>query len=111
MASGAARPAIAVFNENGILLRAIEQVFAAEGFPVIVAPASAFDGPYALLDFCREHQARVLIFDISQPYEGSWRAFQAVHGAAKDEGFGMIVTCIDRWGLVGRPVPEDVVEI
>ena len=111
MMSMPALPTIVVINDNGMLINAIRDVFTQEGFSVVAAPASAFDGPYALIEYCQAHDAPIVVFDIGQPYEGHWQAFKAVHEAAREAGMHLIVTSIDRWGLAGRDVPEDVIDV
>lgn len=67
---------VAVFNTSPDTVDLLRLVLEQAGFTVV----SAFtfdlrDGEIDLEAFCRQHQPRVVVYDIALPYEPNWRLF------------------------------------
>ena len=50
------------------------------------------DGKVELEAFMRQHQPRVIVYDIAVPYEQNWRVFEHIRSAPACEGVSFVLT-------------------
>jgi DNA-binding NarL/FixJ family response regulator len=101
-------PVIAVLNSDDTVLRAFQQVLEAEGFPTITAKVADFDSADDVAAFLARHRARVVVYDIAQPYDDQWAQFQRVYEASRIHGCQFLVTTTDRTALTRSTYPVGV---
>jgi DNA-binding response OmpR family regulator len=84
---------VAVFNTSEDTTDMLRVVLEDAGFVVITAFTNALrDGKTDLENLMRQHQPKVIIYDIALPYEASWRLFQHVRESPACEGVRFVLT-------------------
>jgi CheY-like chemotaxis protein len=84
---------IAVFNTSEDTTDILRIVFEEAGFVVVTAFTNLLrDGQVDLEAFMRQHQPRVIVYDIALPYEQNWRLFEHIRSAPACEGVAFVVT-------------------
>jgi CheY-like chemotaxis protein len=84
---------VAVFNTSEDTTDLLRVVFENAGFVVITAFTNQFrDGKVDLEAFMRQHQPRVIVYDIAIPYEQNWRLYQHMRSAPACQGVSFVLT-------------------
>jgi DNA-binding response OmpR family regulator len=84
---------VAVFNTSEDTTDMLRVVLEDAGFVVITAFTNALrDGKTDLENLMRQHQPKVIVYDIALPYEASWRLFQHVRASPACEGVRFVLT-------------------
>jgi DNA-binding response OmpR family regulator len=84
---------VAVFNTSEDTTDMLRVVLEDAGFVVITAFTNALrDGKTDLENLMRQHQPKVIVYDIALPYEASWRLFQHVRESPACEGVRFVLT-------------------
>jgi CheY-like chemotaxis protein len=86
---------IAVFNTSEDTTDILRIVLEEAGFVVVTAFTNLLrDGQVDLEAFMRQHQPRVIVYDIAIPYEQNWRLFEHIRStpACKDATFVVTTT-------------------
>ena len=86
-------PVIAVYNTSPDTVDMLRLTFQHAGIVVV----SAFtydirDGKVDLAAFMREHQPKVIIYDVAPPYEANWQLLQHIRRAPAVQGVQWIIT-------------------
>ncbi len=69
-----APPAVAVLNSNDDIVELFRMVLEHDGCIVVSAHVDAIRrGEQSLADFLEEHDPQLIIYDLTPPYERSWR--------------------------------------
>jgi CheY-like chemotaxis protein len=84
---------VAVFNTSEDTTDLLRVVFENAGFVVITAFTNHFrDGKVDLEAFMRQHQPRVIVYDIAIPYEQNWRLCQHMRSTPACQGVSFVLT-------------------
>jgi CheY-like chemotaxis protein len=84
---------VAVFNTSEDTTDLRRVVFEHPGFVVITPFTNPFrDGKVDLEAFMRQHQPRVIVYDIAIPYEQNWRLYQHMRSAPACQGVSFVLT-------------------
>jgi CheY-like chemotaxis protein len=114
---------VAVFNSSEDTTDMLRVLFENAGFVVVtVMTTSIRDGKIDLEAFMRQHQPKVVVYDIAIPYEQNWRLFQHMKAspACKDVRFVVTTTNVAHvqkvagkeqllHEIVGKPYDLDIV--
>ena len=84
---------VAIFNTSEDTTDLLRIVFENAGFVVVTAFTNHLrDGKVDLEAFMRQHQPRVIVYDIAVPYEQNWRLYQHMRSAPACRGVSFVVT-------------------
>jgi DNA-binding NarL/FixJ family response regulator len=110
---GRAPLTVAVFNSNDDVVEMLRIALEMEDF---VAVSMHMDevrrGRFTLIDFVREHNPEVIIYDLVPPYDHSWRFLEHLRATPEMQGRAWVVTSTNpqRASELGRS-DETVLEI
>ena len=114
MARSPGPPVVAVLNTNDDIVELLRMKFEMAG---LIAVSAHLDdvrrGQVSLVDFVKEHEPDVVLFDVAPPYEQYWRYLQHVRGMKEMAGRRFVVTTTNERRLremidTGEPVFEIV---
>ena len=106
-------PVVAVFNSNDDLVEVLRTAFELAGLVVVSAHVDDIRrGRTSLLEFIREHDPAVVLYDIIPPYDRSHRFFQHLRAMDifKDRRFVLTSTNVHRAMEAAEP-GDDIFEI
>jgi CheY-like chemotaxis protein len=84
---------VAVFNTSEDTTDLLRFVFENAGFVVVTAFTNLLrDGQVDLEAFMRQHQPRVIVYDIAIPYDQNWRLFEHIRSTPACAGVSFVVT-------------------
>jgi CheY-like chemotaxis protein len=84
---------IAVLNSNDDIVELLRMVLEREGYVVVSAHLDAIRrGEQSLADFVEEHDPRLIIYDLTPPYDRSWRFLDHLRAAPHIRGRTFVVT-------------------
>ena len=84
---------VAIFNTSEDTTDLLRIVFENAGFVVVTAFTNHLrDGKVDLEAFMRQHQPRVIVWDIAVPYEQNWRLYEHMRSAPACRGVSFVVT-------------------
>jgi CheY-like chemotaxis protein len=84
---------VAVFNTSEDTTDLLRIAFENAGFVVVTAFTNHLrDGKLELEAFMRQHQPRVIVYDIAIPYEQNWRLYQHLRSAPACQGVSFVLT-------------------
>jgi CheY-like chemotaxis protein len=84
---------VAIFNTSEDTTDLLRIVFENAGFVVVTAFTNHLrDGKVDLEAFMRQHQPRVIVYDIAIPYEQNWRLYQHMRSAPACQGVSFVLT-------------------
>jgi CheY-like chemotaxis protein len=84
---------IAVFNSSEDTTDLLRIVFENAGFIVVTTFTNLLrDGKVDLEHFMRQHQPKVIVYDITVPYEQNWRLFEHIRAAPACTGVSFVLT-------------------
>lgn len=111
---------VAVFNTSEDTTDILRMVLENAGFVVVTAFTNLLrDGKIDLEAFMRQHQPRVIVYDIAIPYEQNWRLYEHMRSAPACEGAAFVLTTtnvrhvkqlagdIELHEIVGKPYDLD----
>jgi CheY-like chemotaxis protein len=103
---------IAVFNTSEDTTDILRIVFEEAGFVVVTAFTNLLrDGQVDLEAFMRQHQPRVIVYDIAIPYEQNWRLYQHIRSTPACAGVSFVVTTTNERHVRKLAGDEDIHEI
>lgn len=114
MAETTERRVIVVINANDAVAQRIKDTVEAEGFTAVTArPEAAGSTPAEIQAFLRRHNARVVVFDIADPYGANWRLAQNLRYNEMISGSWrqVVVTTEDKQALEGQLGPTAALEV
>ena len=107
---------VGVFNTSEDTTDLLRVVLEQAGFVVVTAFTNLLrDGKVDLEAFMRQHQPRVIVYDVALPYEANWRLFQHICEAPASKGVSFVLTStnikhlrdlagdIEIYEIVGKP--------
>jgi DNA-binding response OmpR family regulator len=114
---------IAVFNTSEDTTELLRIFFEQAGFVVVTAFTNMLrDGKVDYGGFMRQHQPKVIVYDVAIPYEQNWRLFEHFRAspAARDVTFVLTTTNVAQlqkvavttqqiYEIVGKPYDLDLV--
>jgi len=106
-------PVVAVLNSNDDTVEMLRLMLEVEGMLAVSAHLDSIKrGEFDFGNFLREHDPKVIIFDIAPPYDRTWMLFRHFRGidAAKGRTFVLTTTNRDRVVEIAKP-DQDVFEI
>lgn len=84
---------VAVFNTSEDTTDILRIAFENAGFVVVTAFTNLLrDGKMDLEAFMRQHQPRVIVYDIAVPYEQNWRLYEHLRATSACAGVSFVVT-------------------
>jgi CheY-like chemotaxis protein len=84
---------VAVFNTSEDTTDMLRVVLEHAGFVVVTAFTNLLrDGKIDLEAFMRQHQPRIVVYDIAIPYEQNWRLYEHVRSAPACAGVSFVLT-------------------
>jgi CheY-like chemotaxis protein len=84
---------VAIFNTSEDTTDLLRIVFENEGFVAVTAYTNLLrDGRVDLEAFMRQHQPRVIVYDIAIPYEQNWRLCEHMRSAPACAGVSFVLT-------------------
>ena len=88
-----AAPVVAVFNTSDDIVELLRLVFEQAGMIVVSAHLDQIRrGETSLADFVQEHEPDAIVYDISPPYDRSWRFLEHLRQAPNMQHRRFIVT-------------------
>jgi CheY-like chemotaxis protein len=84
---------VAIFNTSEDTIDLLRIVFENAGFVVVTAFTNLLrDGQIDLETFMRQHQPRVIVYDIAIPYDHNWRLYEHLRAAPACSGVSFVLT-------------------
>ena len=84
---------VAIFNTSEDTIDMLRMVFENAGFVVVTAFTNQLrDGKVDLEAFMRQHQPRVIVYDIAVPYEQNWRLYEHMRDTPACAGASFVLT-------------------
>ena len=84
---------VAVFNTSDDVVEMLRIVLEDSGFVVVSAHIDEVRrGDVSLVDFIEEHDPKVVIYDLTPPYDRSWRFVQHMQAAPRMHGRPFVLT-------------------
>jgi CheY-like chemotaxis protein len=106
------RPVVAVMNNIEDLVRMFSEILRGAGYDVVSAMlADARRGDLDLIGFLKEHDPRVVIYDVSFPYAVNWTMLQGLRDRGVLQGRGVLVTTPNSRAMKDLLRVQDVLEI
>lgn len=112
--------AVAVFNSSEEVINLLKLVLEEEGFSVVCGHVPELKrGEPDIAAFFAEHDPRVIVYDVSLPYQANWQFFQWVQRMGEEQGRRFVVTTTNKraldefagrtpaFELVGKPFDID----
>jgi CheY-like chemotaxis protein len=106
------RPVVAILNNIEDLVRMFAEVLRGAGYDVVTAMlADARRGKQDLVAFLKEHDPRVVVYDVSFPYAINWTQLEGLRDRGALLGRGVLVTTPNRRAMQDLLKVGDVLEI
>jgi DNA-binding NtrC family response regulator len=84
---------VAVFNSNDDVVEMLRIALELEDFVVVSLHVDEVRrGSVALVDFVREHDPKVIIYDVTPPYDHSWRFLDHLRAGPDMQGREWVIT-------------------
>jgi DNA-binding response OmpR family regulator len=89
-------PVVAIFNTNDDLVELLRVTFEQAGFMVVSGHIDDLRrGKLDLPDFLRQHDPKVILYDIAPPYEQHWRFLEHVRESDLMAGRQFVLTAVN----------------
>lgn len=106
------RPVVAILNNIEDLVRMFMEILQGAGYDVVSAMlADARRGKQDLVAFLKEHDPRVVIYDVSFPYAVNWTQLVGLRDRGALAGRGVLVTTPNRRAMEDLLQVSDVLEV
>ena len=87
---------VAVVNSNPDVVRLLRTAIEQAGFVVVTSHIEDIKtGGVDLRAFLRDHDPKVMVYDIAPPYQESWRFLDHVKNAPEMEGRRFVITSVN----------------
>ncbi|HZR23468.1 MAG TPA: hypothetical protein VFA59_07775 [Vicinamibacterales bacterium] len=88
-----APPVVAVLNSNDDVVEMLRIVLEQAGLIAVTAHVDAIRrGEQSLIDFIKEHEPAVILYDLAPPYDRSWRFLDHVRESDVMKGRKFVIT-------------------
>lgn len=105
-------PVVAILNNIEDLVRMFSEILRGAGYRVVTAMlADARREKQDLVAFLKEHDPRVVIYDVSFPYAVNWTMLEGLRDRGALVGRGVLVTTPNRQAMQDLLRVSDVLEI
>lgn len=89
----AAPPVVAVLNTSDDIVELLRIVFEQAGLVVVSAHLDDIRrGETSLADFVQEHDPKLILYDLTPPYDRSWRFLEHIRAAPSMQGRSFVIT-------------------
>lgn len=106
------RPVVAVLNNMEDLVRMFKELLIGAGYDVVTAMlVDARRREVDLVDFIKEHDPPVIVYDVSFPYAVNWTMLVALRERGALENRGVLVTTPNKRAMKDLLQVEDVLEV
>ena len=103
---------VAVFNTSEDTTDMLRIAFENAGFVVVTAFTNHLrDGKMDLEAFMRQHQPRVIVYDIAVPYEQNWRLYEHLRSVPACQGVSFVVTTTNVRHVRQLAAGQEILEI
>jgi DNA-binding response OmpR family regulator len=110
--TSADRPVIAVFNSSNDTVELLRTALEQEGFQTVVGHIPDLKkGELDLVGFIEQHASRVIVYDISPPYEPNWTFLRLVRSSQAASGRHFVITTTNKPALDSLVGPTEALEI
>lgn len=123
MASDRRPPVVAILNSNDDFVEMLRELLEKAGFVTVHAHVSEVRrGHLDLLNFIRQHDPSVIVYDLVPPYDRSWRYLESLRYTDYMDGRQFVLTSVNTarareavgssemvYEVVGKPVDLDQV--
>ena len=110
--TSADRPVIAVFNSSNDTVELLRTALEQEGFQTVVGHIPDLKkGELDLVGFIEHHAPRVIVYDISPPYEPNWTFLRLVRNSKAASGRHFVITTTNKPALDSLVGPNEALEI
>ena len=110
--TSADRPVIAVFNSSNDTVELLRTALEQEGFQTVVGHIPDLKkGELDLVGFIEHHAPRVIVYDISPPYEPNWTFLRLVRSSQAARGRHFVITTTNKPALERLVGPTEALEI
>lgn len=87
------RPVVAIMNNIEDLVRMFAEILRGAGYEVVTAMlADGRRGKQDLVAFLKEHDPRVIVYDVSFPYAVNWTMLEGLRDRGALDGRGVLVS-------------------
>jgi len=94
------KPTIAVFNSSDDTVELLRTALEAEGFQTVAGHIpDVKKGDLDLIDFVNHHAPAVILYDISPPYDASWRFLRLVRSSESLKKHQFVLTTTNKPAL------------
>lgn len=101
-------PVVAVFNSNDDLVEILRTAFELAGLVVVSAHVDNIRrGRTSMLEFIAEHDPAVVLYDITPPYDRSYRFFQHLRAMEIFKGKRFVLTSTNVHRATEAAEPDD----
>ena len=104
-----ASPLVACVNSSQDIVELLASVLQEEGYRAVTHVSPTREGPQPEIDFLRNVRPQVVIYNVSLPYEASWKEFLQVRATVPDCPF--VVTTTNKRALDELVGPTNTIEI
>jgi CheY-like chemotaxis protein len=106
------RPVVAVLNNIEDLVRMFSEILRGAGYDVVSAMlADARRGDTDLVGFLKEHDPRVVIYDVSFPYAVNWTMLEGLRDRGVLKSRGVLLTTPNSRAMKDLLRVQDVLEV
>jgi CheY-like chemotaxis protein len=106
------RPVVAVLNNMEDLVRMFAEILRGAGYDVVTAMLSdARRGEVDLVAFLKEHDPRVVIYDVSFPYAVNWTMLEGLRDRGALKNRGVLATTPNKRAMQDLLRVEEVLEV
>lgn len=111
MTAGSA-PVIAVLNSSEDVVQMLREVLEAAGYVTVTAHVPDIkQGREDLIAFLAHHDPRVIVYDVSPPYEENWTFMRLVQSSEAARGRRFVLTTTNKRALEDQVGATETIEV
>jgi DNA-binding response OmpR family regulator len=110
--SGVGKPVIAVFNSSSDTVELLRTALEEQGFHTIVGHIPDLkSGQVDLIAYIEHHTPRLIVYDVSPPYEANWNFLRLVRSSEPAKARPFVITTTNKPALDKLVGETDAIEI